>query len=41
MIPSREGRFEVSRDGVPVYEKSKTARHARPGEVIALLEQKP
>lgn len=41
MIPSRGGRFEVLRDGVPVYEKSRTGRHARPGEVIALLEEKP
>jgi hypothetical protein len=26
------------RDGEPVYEKSKTNRHARPGEVVGLLE---
>jgi hypothetical protein len=40
MIPSRGGRFEVMRDGVPVYEKSKTHRHAQPGEMISLLETK-
>jgi len=40
MIPSRGGRFEVLRDGIPVYEKSKTGRHARAGEIISLLEQK-
>jgi selenoprotein W-related protein len=40
LIPSRGGRFEVLRDGKPVYEKSKTGRHAKPGEVISLLEQK-
>jgi len=40
LIPSRGGRFEVLRDGEPVYEKSKTNRHARPGEVVSLLEGK-
>jgi selenoprotein W-related protein len=39
MIPSRGGRFEVLRDGHPVYEKSKTGRHAKPGEVLSLLEK--
>jgi len=34
---SSGGRFEVYRDGVPVYEKSKTGRHAQPGEVLRLL----
>lgn len=38
MIPSRGGRFEVSKDGVPVFEKSKLHRHANPGEVVKLLE---
>jgi predicted Rdx family selenoprotein len=41
MTPSRGGRFEVLRDGIPVYEKSKTGRHAKPGEIISLLEEKP
>jgi selenoprotein W-related protein len=40
MIPSRGGRFEIIVDGIPVYEKSKTGRHAKPGEVLALIEQK-
>jgi selT/selW/selH-like putative selenoprotein len=40
LIPSRGGRFEVLRDGVPIYEKSRTSRHAQPGEVIGLLEKK-
>jgi len=40
MIPSRGGRFEVSVDGQPVFEKSKLGRHAKPGEIISLLEQK-
>ena len=38
MIKSRGGRFEVLRDGQPVYEKSKTGRHAKAGEVLSLLE---
>jgi hypothetical protein len=37
LIPSKGGRFEVLRDGVPVFEKSKTGRHAAPGEVVKLL----
>jgi selT/selW/selH-like putative selenoprotein len=39
LIPSRGGRFEVVRDGVAVFEKSKTGRHAKPGEVLSLLEK--
>jgi hypothetical protein len=39
LIPSRGGRFEVLRDGVPVFEKSKLDRHARPGEILALLKR--
>jgi predicted Rdx family selenoprotein len=35
--PSSGGRFEVSKDGVPVFEKSKLKRHAQPGEVLRLL----
>jgi predicted Rdx family selenoprotein len=38
LIPSGGGRFEVSRDGVPIFEKSKTGRHAEAGEVLRLLE---
>jgi selT/selW/selH-like putative selenoprotein len=37
LVSSSGGRFEVSRDGVPVFEKSKTGRHAKPGEIVALL----
>jgi selenoprotein W-related protein len=39
MIKSRGGRFEVSVDGTPIYEKSKTGRHAQPGEVLPLIEK--
>ena len=38
LIPSKGGRFEVVRDGQPVFEKSRTGRHAKPGEVLSLLE---
>jgi predicted Rdx family selenoprotein len=37
LTPSSGGRFEVIRDGVPVFEKSKLKRHAQPGEVMRLL----
>jgi hypothetical protein len=38
---SKGGRFEVTRDGVPVFEKSKLKRHAEPGEVMRLLQSVP
>jgi predicted Rdx family selenoprotein len=37
LIPGSGGRFEVLRDGVPVYEKSKVGRHAAPGEILARI----
>ena len=37
LIPSGKGRFEVVRDGTPIFEKSKLDRHARPGEILGLL----
>ena len=37
MLPSSKGRFEVLRDGVPVFEKSNLGRHAAKGEIVALL----
>ena len=37
LTPSKGGRFEVVLDGKPVFEKSKTGRHAEPGEVVRLL----
>ena len=37
MLPSGGGRFEVSRDGVAIFEKSRLRRHAAPGEVVGLL----
>jgi hypothetical protein len=38
LTASKGGRFEVLRDGVPVFEKSKVHRHAEPGEVMRLLQ---
>jgi predicted Rdx family selenoprotein len=40
LVPSSGGRFEVSADGTPVFEKSKLHRHAAPGEVVGLLERR-
>jgi hypothetical protein len=40
MIPSGKGRFEVVVDGHPIFEKSKLGRHARPGEIVALIEDR-
>jgi predicted Rdx family selenoprotein len=37
LIPSGKGRFEVQRDGTPIFEKSKLDRHAKPGEILRLL----
>jgi predicted Rdx family selenoprotein len=37
LIPSGGGRFEVKRDGRPIFEKSKAGRHATAGEVVRLL----
>lgn len=37
LIPSGGGRFEVVVDGTPAFEKSKLGRHARAGEILALL----
>ena len=37
-MQSSGGRFEVSRDGVPIFQKSKLGRHAERGEVVRLLD---
>ncbi|MBA3340287.1 MAG: hypothetical protein H0T48_00460 [Gemmatimonadaceae bacterium] len=39
LTPSSGGRFEVLRDGVPVFRKSWEKRHAKPGEILALLAE--
>jgi Uncharacterized protein conserved in bacteria len=41
MIPSGGGRFEVVRDGTPVFEKSRVGRHPLPAEVLELLTTNP
>jgi selT/selW/selH-like putative selenoprotein len=41
MIPSGGGRFEVVRDGKPIFQKSKLGRHAQPGEILQLLSSEP
>jgi predicted Rdx family selenoprotein len=40
LISSKGGRFEVVADGVPIFEKSKLERHARPGEIVNLLSSR-
>ena len=40
LVRSGGGVFEVSIDGDRVFSKRALGRHARPGEVIALLQQK-
>jgi predicted Rdx family selenoprotein len=39
LTPSSGGRFEVVRDGTPVFQKSVLGRHAREGEIVSLLRQ--
>jgi hypothetical protein len=41
LIPSGKGRFEVLRDGTPIFEKSKLGRHVKPGEIRKLLDARP
>jgi len=31
------GRFEVFKDGSPIFQKSKLGRHAESGEIVSLL----
>lgn len=38
MIPSGKGRFEVTLNDAPIFEKSKLGRHAKPGEILTLIE---
>lgn len=41
LIASSGGRFEVVRDGKPIFQKSKLKRHANPGEIVGLLRTAP
>lgn len=39
LVPSDEGRFEVSANGNLVYSKLQTKRHAEAGEVLGLISK--
>jgi predicted Rdx family selenoprotein len=39
LTPSSGGRFEISVDGTPIFEKSVLGRHALPGEVLSLVRK--
>ena len=39
LIPSDEGRFEVSVNGELVYSKLLTKRHAEAGEILGLISK--
>jgi predicted Rdx family selenoprotein len=39
LIPSGKGRFEVVLDDAPIFEKSTLGRHAKPGEIMRLIEE--
>jgi selenoprotein W-related protein len=40
LMPSSKGRFEVTLDGELIFSKAATGRHAKPGEIAALVEEK-
>jgi selenoprotein W-related protein len=40
LVPSSKGRFEVTLDGALIFSKAALGRHAEPGEVAALVEQR-
>jgi selenoprotein W-related protein len=39
LVPSDDGRFEVSVNGKLIYSKLQTGRHAEPGEVVGLVRK--
>ena len=39
LVKGSSGRFEVSVDGVPVFSKADSHRHAQPGEVPDLIRK--
>lgn len=39
MVPGSKGIFDVEVDGVMLYSKHATGRHAEPGEVLALFRE--
>jgi selenoprotein W-related protein len=40
LIPSTGGKFEVTLNGELIFSKKTLGRHAEPGEIKALIEQK-
>jgi len=40
LIPSSNGRFEVSLDGDLIFSKKALGRHAAPGEIVDLVRQR-
>lgn len=40
LIPADKGRFEVTLDGELIFSKAALDRHAEPGEVKALAEER-
>jgi len=39
LVPSDDGRFEVTVNGQLLYSKLQTHRHAEPGEVLGLVRK--
>ena len=39
LVPSDEGRFEVSVNGSLIYSKLQTKRHAEAGEILGLISK--
>ena len=40
LVPSSKGRFEVTLDGELIFSKAALGRHAKPGEIAALVRQR-
>jgi selT/selW/selH-like putative selenoprotein len=40
LVPSSKGRFEVTLDGELIFSKASLGRHARPGEIAALVRER-
>jgi hypothetical protein len=40
LVPSSKGRFEVTLDGELIFSKAGLGRHAHPGEVVALVQER-
>lgn len=39
LVPSDDGKFEVTLNGDLLFSKKKLARHAEPGEVLGLMRE--